>query len=95
MSCYDLSFYVVTKRYTRPFRYSTISDPPSFELPYTLSTNVIGTCTHVKLTKVSYEVNNEEGGTLKQGNCIKNSKPCEDVANTIKRNRKAELLKYI
>jgi hypothetical protein len=37
-------FYVVTSRYTRPFRYSTISDPPSFELPYTLSTNVIGTC---------------------------------------------------
>jgi hypothetical protein len=42
-------FYVVISRYTRPFRYSTISDPPSFELPYTLSTNVIGTCTHVKL----------------------------------------------
>lgn len=40
-------------------------------------------------------MNNEEGGKLKQGNCIKNSKPCEDVANTIKRNRKAELLKYM
>jgi hypothetical protein len=49
-SCYDLvSFYVVIRRYTRPFRYSTISDPPSFELPYTLSTNVIGTCTRAKL----------------------------------------------
>jgi len=40
----SVSFYVVTNRYARPFRYSTISDPPSFELPYTLSTNVIGTC---------------------------------------------------
>lgn len=38
-----LSFYVVTNKYASPFRYSTISEPPSFELPYTLSTNVIGT----------------------------------------------------
>lgn len=36
-------FQVVTRRYTRPFRYSTISDPRSFELPYTLSTKVMGT----------------------------------------------------
>ena len=35
--------YVVTRRYARPFKYSTISDPPSFELPNTLSTKVIGT----------------------------------------------------
>lgn len=40
----DLQIQVVTSRYARPFRYSTISDPPSFELPNTLSTNVIGTC---------------------------------------------------
>lgn len=38
-----LPFQVVTRRYTRPFKYSTISDPPSFELPNTLSTKVMGT----------------------------------------------------
>lgn len=44
MSYHCWHVYVVTKRYARPLRYSTISDPPSFELPYTLSTKVIGTC---------------------------------------------------
>ena len=29
---------------SRPFRYSTISEPPSFEPPFTRSTNVIGAC---------------------------------------------------
>jgi hypothetical protein len=35
--------YVVSNRYTRPFKYPTISEPPSFEVPKTLSTKVIGT----------------------------------------------------
>jgi hypothetical protein len=39
----SVASYVVTRRYARPFKYSTISDPPSFELPNTLSTKVIGT----------------------------------------------------
>ena len=36
--------HVVAKRYRRPLAYETISIPPSFDSPYSRSTNDIGTC---------------------------------------------------
>ena len=38
-----LDGYTVANKVNSPFRYPTISDPPSFDSPYTLSTKDIGT----------------------------------------------------